>query len=72
MTIRELKEILANYPDNMEVAIDIDLGITERESPEYCYITDNDVNCFRTEEQAEEVAKRVREVLEKYHEEIGE
>ncbi len=29
-------------------------------------------NCFRTEEQAEEAAKRVREVLEKYHEEIGE
>lgn len=29
-------------------------------------------NCFRTFEQAEEAAKRVREVLEKYHEEIGE
>ncbi len=29
-------------------------------------------NCFRTEEQAKEAAKRVREVLEKYHEEIGE
>ncbi len=29
-------------------------------------------NCFRTEEQAKEAAKRVREVLDKYHDEIGE
>lgn len=29
-------------------------------------------NCFRTKEQAQEAAKRVREVLEKYHDEIGE
>ena len=29
-------------------------------------------NYFRTEEQAEEAAKRVKEVLRKYHEEIGE
>lgn len=29
-------------------------------------------NCFRTEEQAKEAAKRIRETLEKYHEEIGE
>ena len=29
-------------------------------------------NCFRTKEQAEEAAKRIRETLEKYHEEIGE
>lgn len=29
-------------------------------------------NCFRTEEQAEEAAKRVKETLRKYHEEIGE
>lgn len=29
-------------------------------------------NCFRTSEQAKEAAKRVREVLEKFHDEIGE
>ena len=29
-------------------------------------------NYFRTEEQAEEAAKRMKEVLRKYHEEIGE
>lgn len=29
-------------------------------------------NCFRSKEQAEEAAKRVRETLMKYHEEIGE
>ena len=29
-------------------------------------------NYFRTEEQAEEAAKRVKETLRKYHEEIGE
>ena len=29
-------------------------------------------NYFRTQEQAEEAAKRVKEVLRKYHEEIGE
>ena len=29
-------------------------------------------NCFRTKEQAEETAKRMKEVLRKYHEEIGE
>lgn len=29
-------------------------------------------NYFRTREQAEEVAKRIKEVLRKYHEEIGE
>ena len=37
---------------------------------------DNEVwdafNYFRTKEQAEEVAKRVKETLRKYHEEIGE
>ena len=30
------------------------------------------LNYFRTKEQAEEAAKRVKEVLRKYHEEIGE
>ena len=29
-------------------------------------------NYFRTSEQVEEAAKRVKEVLRKYHEEIGE
>ena len=29
-------------------------------------------NYFRTKEQAEEAAKRVKETLRKYHEEIGE
>lgn len=29
-------------------------------------------NCFRTKEQAEEAAERVKETLRKYHEEIGE
>lgn len=29
-------------------------------------------NYFRTEEQAEEAAKRIKEVLFNYHEEIGE
>ena len=29
-------------------------------------------NCFRTEEQAEEAARRVKETLRKFHEEIGE
>lgn len=29
-------------------------------------------NYFRTQEQAEEAAKRVKETLKKYHEEIGE
>jgi hypothetical protein len=32
----------------------------------------NSGNYFRTNEQAEEAAKRVKEVLRKYHEEIGE
>ena len=32
----------------------------------------NSYNYFRTEEQAEEAAKRVKETLRKYHEEIGE
>lgn len=32
----------------------------------------NAFNYFRTKEQAEEAARRVREVLRKYHEEIGE
>lgn len=32
----------------------------------------NSFNYFRTEEQAREVARRVKEVLRKYHEEIGE
>lgn len=32
----------------------------------------NALNYFRTEEQTEEAAKRVRETLRKYHEEIGE
>lgn len=32
----------------------------------------NSYNYFRTEEQAEEAAKRVKETLKKYHEEIGE
>lgn len=32
----------------------------------------NNYNYFRTEEQAEEAAKRVKETLRKYHEEIGE
>ena len=32
----------------------------------------NAFNYFRTEEQAEEAAKRVKETLHKYHEEIGE
>lgn len=30
------------------------------------------LNYFRTQEQAEEAAKRVKETLKKYHEEIGE
>ena len=29
-------------------------------------------NYFRTKEQAEEIAKRVKETLRKFHEEIGE
>ena len=32
----------------------------------------NALNYFRTQEQAEEAAKRVKETLRKYHEEIGE
>ena len=32
----------------------------------------NAINYFRTKEQAEEAAKRVKETLRKYHEEIGE
>ena len=32
----------------------------------------NALNYFRTKEQAEEAAKRIKEVLYKYHEEIGE
>ena len=32
----------------------------------------NAINYFRTKEQAEEAAKRVKETLQKYHEEIGE
>ena len=32
----------------------------------------NSYNYFRTEEQAEEAAERVKEMLRKYHEEIGE
>ena len=32
----------------------------------------NALNYFRTEEQTEEAAKRVKETLRKYHEEIGE
>lgn len=32
----------------------------------------NALNYFHTKEQAEEVAKRIKEVLRKYHEEIGE
>ena len=32
----------------------------------------NTLNYFRTEEQTREAAKRVRETLQKYHEEIGE
>ena len=32
----------------------------------------NSYNYFRTEEQAEEAARRVKETLRKYHEEIGE
>ena len=32
----------------------------------------NSYNYFRTEEQAEEAAKRVKEMLHKFHEEIGE
>ena len=54
--------------------IDVDLTV---KSLDDTYITfDNKLwnafNYFRTKEQAEETAKRVKETLRKYHEEIGE
>lgn len=45
MSVKELKEILSDYPDNMEVAIDIDwaedvLWVVDYVSPDYtkCYL----------------------------------
>lgn len=51
--------------------VDSDFEIIKGECPSDDYIM-ADLACFRTQEQAEEAAKRVREVLEKYHDEIGE
>ena len=51
-------------------------GLTEGSATETNVSFDKELwdsfNYFRTEEQAEEAAKRVKETLRKYHEEIGE
>ena len=60
--------------DREYYSIDVDMKV-------YKFFEDNEVcdntlydalNYFHTKEQAEEVAKRIKEVLRKYHEEIGE
>lgn len=51
-------------------------GLTEGSATETNVSFDKELwdsfNYFRTEEQAEEAVKRIKEVLRKYHEEIGE
>lgn len=60
--------------DREYYSIDVDMKV-------YKFFEDNEVcdntlydalNYFHTEEQAKEAAKRIKEVLRKYHEEIGE
>lgn len=54
----------------------IDINLTVKSIDDTYSTFDNGLwdalNYFRTEEQAEEAAKRMKEVLHKYHEEIGE
>lgn len=54
----------------------IDVNLTVKSIDDTYRTFDNELwdafNYFRTKEQAEEAAKRVRETLRKYHEEIGE
>ena len=54
----------------------IDVNLTVKSIDDTYSTFDNELwdafNYFRTKEQAEEAAKRVRETLRKYHEEIGE
>ena len=54
----------------------INRGLTTTNTTESGYNTDtiryNVLNYFRTKEHAEEAARRVKETLRKYHEELGE
>lgn len=54
----------------------IDVNLTVKSIDDTYSTFDNELwdafNYFRTKEQAEEAAKRVKETLRKYHEEIGE
>jgi len=54
----------------------IDVNLTVKSIDDTYSTFDNELwdafNYFRTKEQAEEAARRVKEVLRKYHEEIGE
>lgn len=62
--------------DKLETYYYVNEKIGCTQSPDCYYSLDHEMyrnfNYFRTEQQAEEAARRVKEVLRNYHEEIGE